>query len=246
MTIGSQLLFFKALPSTNTRATYLLKNQELTDGTIVYTHFQSAGRGQRENRWESENGKNLLISIILFPAMIAPNDQFLISMTISLGICDFLKRYTRDYSIKWPNDIYVCNDKIAGILIENSIMGEQIENSIVGIGININQNKFLSDAPNPVSLCMITGNEYDLTNCLNQLTSDLNERYQKITKEKHAQIKEEYVSQLYRLNEWHTFRDPSGLYTGRIKSVTDSGRLQIEKRSGNISVYAFKEVDFIL
>ena len=93
---------------------------------------------------------------------------------------------------------------------------------------------------------MITGIVYDLTNCLNQLTSDLNERYQKITTEKHAQIKEEYVSQLYRLDEWHTFSDQAGHYTGRIKSVTDSGRLQIEKRSGNISVYAFKEVDFIL
>ncbi len=143
MTIGSEFLFFKTLPSTNTRAVYLLKNQELADGTIVYTHFQSAGRGQMENRWESEDGKNLLFSIITFPVMIIPNDQFLISMTISLGICDFLKRYTGFYSIKWPNDIYVGNDKIAGILIENSIMGEQIEHSIVGIGININPSSFI-------------------------------------------------------------------------------------------------------
>jgi BirA family transcriptional regulator, biotin operon repressor / biotin---[acetyl-CoA-carboxylase] ligase len=246
MTIGSVFLFFKTLPSTNTRAAYLLKNQELADGTIIYTHFQSAGRGQMENRWESEDGKNLLFSTILFPVMIIPDDQFLISMTISLGICDFLQRYTGFYSIKWPNDIYVGNDKIAGILIENSIMGEQIEHSIVGIGININQKIFLSDAPNPVSLSMVTGIEFDLTDCLNQLSSDLNERYQMIIKGKYGQIKEEYISHLYLINEWHTFRDKSGAFTGRIKSVTDHGRLKIEKKSGNISLYSYKEIEFIL
>jgi BirA family biotin operon repressor/biotin-[acetyl-CoA-carboxylase] ligase len=178
--------------------------------------------------------------------MIKPDNQFLISMTVSLGICDFLNRYTQDYSIKWPNDIYVINDKIAGILIENSIIGEQIENSIVGIGININQKKFISDAPNPVSLSMVTGKAYDLSNCLKRLTSDLNNRYQKMSKKNLSQIKDEYVSNLYRLKEWHTYRDQSGLFTGRIKSITNNGNLKIEKSSGKISIYSFKEVDFIL
>ncbi|MCX6326149.1 MAG: biotin--[acetyl-CoA-carboxylase] ligase [Bacteroidia bacterium] len=246
MIIGSNLFFLENLPSTNTHAADLLKNNDLTEGAIVYTNYQSAGRGQTGNRWESEDGKNLLISIVLFPSMINPADQFLISMTVSLGICDFLKRYIPVCTIKWPNDIYVNNDKIAGILIENSIMGNQIENTIAGIGLNINQDKFLSDATNPVSLSLITGRSYDLTTCLNQLASDLDKRYKQLISENFAQIKHEYVSQLYRLNEWYNFRDMNGIYAGRILSVNDKGKLQIERRAGKISEYYFKEVDFIL
>jgi BirA family biotin operon repressor/biotin-[acetyl-CoA-carboxylase] ligase len=246
MIIGSKLLYFENLPSTNTHAAHILKNNDLPEGTIVYTNFQSAGRGQTGNRWESEDGKNLLISIVLFPSMINPADQFLISMTVSLGICDFLKKYTPGCSIKWPNDIFVSNDKIAGILIENSIMGDVIESSIAGIGFNINQEKFLSDAPNPVSLRMITGKNFDLKTCLNQLTSDLDKRYKQLIAGNSVQIKEEYVLQLYRLKEWCNFRDLNNLYSGRIISVTDYGSLQIENRSGKISEYAFKEVDLIL
>ena len=158
MIIGSNLLFFENLPSTNTHAADLLKKNNLPEGTIVYTNYQSAGRGYSGNRWESEDGKNLLISIVLFPSFIKPEDQFYISMAVSLGICDFLKRYIPDCSIKWPNDIYVNNDKIAGILIESSITGNKIEYTIAGIGLNINQEKFISDAPNPVSLRIVYRN----------------------------------------------------------------------------------------
>lgn len=198
------------------------------------------------NKWESEEGKNLLISIVLFPSMINPADQFLISMTVSLGICDFLKRYIPVCAIKWPNDIYVNGDKIAGILIENSIMGDKIENTIAGIGLNINQVKFISSAPNPVSLSLLTGSSYDLATCLNQLTSDLDKRYKQLISEHFAEIKHEYVSRLYRLNELSKYRDRSGIFTGRIITVTDNGRLQIEREPGNISEYSSKEVDFIL
>ena len=171
MIIGSKLIFLKNLPSTNTYAASLVKEKEVSEGTIIYTNYQSAGRGQGWNKWESEENKNLLISIILFPSMIKPAEQFLLSMAVSLGICDFLDLYTTTISIKWPNDIYVNNDKIAGILIENSIMGDLIEHTIAGIGININQSKFLSDAPNPVSLTNLTGGQFDLSQCLSQLAS---------------------------------------------------------------------------
>ena len=103
----------------------LLRDENLPEGTVVYTNYQSAGRGQPGNSWESEDGKNLLISLLIFPSMIKPVNQFIISMAISLGICDFLNRHIPVCSIKWPNDIYVNNDKIAGILIENSIMGDE-------------------------------------------------------------------------------------------------------------------------
>jgi len=246
MIIGSKLIFVNNLPSTNTYVAKLIKDGELSEGTIVHTNYQSSGRGQMGNSWESEDGKNLLISVVLFPSMINPDNHFIISMSVSLGICDFLRRYTPVCSIKWPNDIYIRNDKIAGILIENTIMGDRIESTIVGIGLNINQRKFYSDAPNPVSLSMVTGKHFDLSTCLNQLSSDLDKRYKQLISEDSISIKQEYISQLFRINEWHDYRDLNNTYSGRIISVTDNGRLQIENRAGIIAEYSFREVDFIL
>jgi BirA family biotin operon repressor/biotin-[acetyl-CoA-carboxylase] ligase len=246
MIIGSNLLYFENLPSTNTHAANLLKNNKLPEGTIVYTNYQTAGRGYSSNSWESEEGKNLLISIVLFPSFINAEDQFHISMAISLGIYDFLKRYISCCSIKWPNDIYVNNDKIAGILIENSVIGEQIESSIAGIGLNINQEKFLSDVVNPVSLKLLSGKNYDLHDCLNQLANDLDKRYKQLISGNYSHIKEEYVSKLYRLNEWFEFRDKKGILNGKILTIGDYGRLRIEKRNGKTGEYSFKEIEFIL
>jgi BirA family biotin operon repressor/biotin-[acetyl-CoA-carboxylase] ligase len=246
MRIGSKLFFFESLPSTNTHAALLLKTGNIPEGSIVYTWYQSSGRGQIGNKWESEYSKNLLISIILFPSVIMPVNQFFISMTISLGICDFLKRYLPSCSIKWPNDIYVNNDKIAGILIENSLIDNKIEYTIAGIGLNINQVAFLSDAPNPVSLSLLTGLNYELHTCLNQLANDIDKRYKTLVAECFTEINLEYTSQLYRLNEWADYRDQSGSFAGRLISVAGDGRLQIETRSGSVSEYSFKEVDFIL
>jgi BirA family biotin operon repressor/biotin-[acetyl-CoA-carboxylase] ligase len=246
MIIGSNLIYLKNLPSTNTYAADLLKEGDLPEGTIIYTNFQSAGKGYSSNKWESEDGKNLLISIILFPSFIRPEAQFHISMAISLGICDFLVRYIPDCTVKWPNDIYVNNDKIAGLLIESSIRGDQIESTIAGIGLNINQEKFLSDAPNPVSLSILSGRNYDLDVSLDDLATDLDKRYKQLIAGDFVEIKNEYVSKLYRLNEWHEFRDSDGTHTGRILTIGDSGKLKIGNKAGKIREYSFKEVEFIL
>jgi BirA family biotin operon repressor/biotin-[acetyl-CoA-carboxylase] ligase len=246
MIIGSNLLFFENLPSTNNLTSDLLKKKRLKEGTVIYTNYQSAGRGQTGNTWESEDGKNLLISIVLFPSFIHVQDQFNISMTISLGICDFLLRFIPDSSIKWPNDIYVNNDKIAGILIENSVIGDQIEFTIAGIGLNINQEKFLSSAPNPVSLKILTDMEYDLSDCLAELSADLDKRYKQLISGNSEQIKKEYVSKLFYLNEWHDFRDINGIFAGKILTVGDSGRLTVEKLNHKTEDYSFKEIEFIL
>jgi BirA family biotin operon repressor/biotin-[acetyl-CoA-carboxylase] ligase len=246
MIIGSKLIFLENLPSTNDYGSELLRREDPPEGTIIRTNYQSKGRGQAENRWESEDGKNLLISILLYPDKIDPSDQFLISITISLGICDFLMQYIPSCTIKWPNDIYVNNDKIAGILIENTIMGDQIEKTIAGIGININQQKFISDAPNPVSLSQLTGEKYDLNNCLRELCSALDTRYKQLISEDYKLLRNDYNSRLYRLNNWHNFRDQKEIYCGRILAVKNNGRLLVEKKNGTISEYEFKEVDFII
>ncbi len=245
MIIGSKLLFFKNLTSTNSYAAALIKEQEVPEGTVISTNFQSAGRGQGENKWESEADRNLLISIILYPSMVSPSDQFLLSMAVSLGICDFLDQYISAISIKWPNDIYVKNDKIAGILIENSIMGDTIENTVAGIGININQSEFPGNVPNPVSLTNLTGKQYDLKDCLSKLTSELDKRYKFLISGDLDLIRLDYISRLYRYKHWCKFKDINGLFEGRILNVSDTGRLRVEREGGRINEYGFKEIDFI-
>jgi BirA family transcriptional regulator, biotin operon repressor / biotin---[acetyl-CoA-carboxylase] ligase len=246
MIIGSNILFFKDLPSTNAHASLLLKTNSLPEGTIIHSNYQSAGKGYAGNEWESEDGKNLLLSIVLYPSFVKPSDQFCISMAVSLGICDFIRRFIPDCSIKWPNDIYIKNDKIAGVLLENTIIADHIEYSIAGIGININQEKFISPAPNPVSLRQITSKTYDLQACLIDLTKDLDIRYKQLIGGNAESVRKEYISKLYRLNEWSQFKDIDGQFTGRIKSIGDYGTLMIENQDMDIRGYAFKEVEFIL
>jgi BirA family biotin operon repressor/biotin-[acetyl-CoA-carboxylase] ligase len=246
MIIGSEIIFRKNLPSTNTYVLQILKSQRPKEGTIIYTNYQSAGRGQSGNGWESEDGMNLLFSVLIFPTTVNPAEQFLISMAISLGICDFLARYIPQCYIKWPNDIYVNNDKIAGILIENTIMGNLLESCVAGVGLNVNQVKFTGNAPNPVSMKAITGKDYNVEFCLNEVASDLDRRYKQLLSENFGNIRDEYKSKLFRLNEWADYRDQNGIYRGRIVSVSDYGHLQVEKQPGTITEYTFKEIEFIL
>ena len=245
MIIGSKFIFRENLPSSNSYAAKLLKIEAVQEGTIIYTNYQTTGRGQTGNTWESEDGKNLLISLILYPSTIKPADQFIISKIISLGICDYLRQYTGNVSIKWPNDIYVNNDKIAGILIEASIIRDEIENIIAGIGLNINQKIFKSDAPNPVSLGMITGTDYNIEECLKNMALHLDKRYKQLLMGKRSEIDSEYLSTLYRIQQWCDYSDTNGIFEGRINSVNASGRLQIEDRRGRIYEYGFKEVNFL-
>lgn len=224
----------------------LLKDGAPGEGTIIYTDFQSAGKGQPGNTWESEEGKNLLFTVILYPGMIPPADQFLISMTVSLGICDFLKRYTGACRIKWPNDIYAGNDKISGILIENSIKGDIIESCVIGIGLNVNQQRFTGGAPNPVSMTMISGIQYDLKKCLSELADNLDKRYKSLIGGMYDEIRSEYIGSLYRLDEWHKFKTAAGILKGRIRSVGISGILQIEDHRNKMHEFSFKEIEYLL
>lgn len=245
MIIGSKLIFRKNTGSTNSYASWLLKSRHVSEGTIIHTNFQSAGRGQKENRWESEDGKNLLLSVILFPVMVRPEDQFILSNFISLGICDFLKTLVPDCKIKWPNDICIGNDKIAGILIENSIISNSIIHSIAGIGLNINQEEFPEELPNPVSVKILTGKEYDLGFCLEKLAGFLDLRYKKVISGSWDELRNEYNSSLYHLNQWSRFKSENGIFQGRILLVTDAGCIRIEERNGFIREFRFKEVEFI-
>ena len=147
--------------STNNYLRGLVGKESLPEGSIVVTEYQTAGRGQVGNTWESEPGKNLMFSIILYPDFLPANRQFLISQIAALSVKETLDAYVDGITVKWPNDSYWHDQKICGMLIENDLTGHSLYCSVIGIGININQREFLSDALNPVSLVQITGREYD-------------------------------------------------------------------------------------
>jgi BirA family biotin operon repressor/biotin-[acetyl-CoA-carboxylase] ligase len=246
MSIGSVIRHFEKVTSTNTLAASMIRETRPQEGTIITASFQEGGRGLGANRWESEPGKNLLMSVILYPVMVCPGDQFIISQCVSLAVRDVVSMHTQDVSIKWPNDIYVSNDKIAGILIEHSIMGDTLESTVAGIGLNINQTVFTGETVNPVSLCMLTGKSYDINAIASELITFLDSRYKMVTTGKIRQLEEEYHDALFRRGEWHRYTDSRGEFEGKIDSVAPDGILTVFDRNGESGKYAFKEIDYIL
>ena len=172
----------------------IMREKEQPEGTVVITDYQTAGRGQKGNSWESERGKNLTFSILLHPNHIPPGKQFILSQLISIAIVGVLKEYDRHFTIKWPNDIYWKEKKIAGMLIEVDLTGSSLSNAIIGIGININQRHFKSDAPNPVSLTQITGKEHNLSELLEKILDSIVDEYNKYTPDNEEEIRQKYMA----------------------------------------------------
>jgi BirA family biotin operon repressor/biotin-[acetyl-CoA-carboxylase] ligase len=239
-----QIFKVEKVDSTNNYTSAL--PSDTPEGSIVWTLDQTQGRGQGTNKWESEPGKNLTFSIILHPTWLLAEDQFYLSKIISLAISDFIKLFTDNVSIKWPNDIYVANGKIAGILIENSIKGQFIMQSIVGIGININQQTFSTYAPNPLSIKQLTGNEYDLSKMLNILCDLIAFRYLQLKKKEIQTINENYLHTLYRLNQMANFIANGEKFEGMIIDVESNGTLIICEKNKKVRNFLHKEVEFVL
>lgn len=243
--IGNKIISNDEILSTNTFAVNLLKHERPREGTIISTKKQTGGRGHGANQWESKPGMNLTISIILYPDFLKADEQFFLSMAMSLGIKDFLELFTGNIFIKWPNDIYVSDDKIAGILIENSISGNSFDYCITGIGININQKEFTGDAPNPISLTQITGIDYSLDDSLDLLCRQLDFRYTQIKDGGNRQIlKRNYLENLYRYQEFVQFKCKNRKFTAKITGIDQSGRLILREKNGKINKFGFHEVSF--
>ena len=228
-------------------------------GTVVYTDRQTAGRGQRGNSWESEPFKNVTMSILLRPKNVAPNQQFWLSEISALAVERVLSKYIGNVSIKWPNDVYYKDFKICGMLIEHSLSGGKINYTIPGIGINVNQRVFLSDAPNPISLANVLGHEVPTSEILDGLVDEILTMCDQLP-EKAEEIHREFLSKLYRRDGFHeyqsTIRSASadGLsvleegehFQARIVNVHPDGMLDLMTTEGHIHTFAFKEVAFIL
>ena len=242
--IGSKIERIDKVGSSNNYAATELLTKRLSEGTVFVVNSQVDGRGQVSNRWESEPNKNLTFSILLYPDFIEIQKQFEISKSISLGVVDYLKELAVDVTIKWPNDIYIGGRKVAGILIENTIRGDKISSCIVGIGLNINQKVFTSDAPNPVSLSQVSGKEYNLEESLSDLCLRIDARYHQLRHGDLLQIDHDYAQMLYQRGCWALYSDDYGEFEGQILGVDGIGRLLIKTRSGKINAYHFKEVTF--
>lgn len=244
--IGNKIISLLTVDSTNDYARALFSKETPEEGTIIISGEQSKGRGYGNNTWHSKRGKNLLFSVILYPEFISAKTQFLISKVISLGICDYLCCYVSDVSIKWPNDIYVDDRKISGMLIENDLIGSSVKNSIVGIGINMNQEKFPKDIPNPVSLSQMIEKKLVLKEELKKLACFLEKRYRMLLKGMVAKIQKDYHEKLFRLNKMSWYQNSEEKFKAKIIGVSDYGQLVLENQSGKTLEYNFKEVEFVL
>jgi BirA family transcriptional regulator, biotin operon repressor / biotin---[acetyl-CoA-carboxylase] ligase len=256
------------------------------EGTVVIAKQQLQGRGQRGASWESEPNKNLTLSILLQPTFLRTEDQFQLNKAVSLGVAEFISSPLIPLSprrggvrsgtllwgesgergdvvsIKWPNDIYIGNKKIAGILIENSVSGNKLQQSIIGIGININQEKFSAELPNPTSLKLIRGKEFDLKECLEELCSCIERRYLQLrnphsSPELRSQpslsarlsqgeggIDADYLKNLYRFGEWANYKYKGDALKAKIIKVTKVGKLVLEIENGEKLECDFKELGF--
>ncbi|MCY1720363.1 biotin--[acetyl-CoA-carboxylase] ligase [Prolixibacteraceae bacterium Z1-6] len=239
------IIVLNEVDSTNNYAKQLIADKA-GEGTVVLAHYQNSGKGQQGNFWESEAGKNLLFSLILYPGFLDAAKQFYISKAVSLALVQVVKKEISDVHIKWPNDIYVGNKKIGGILIENTIKGSKLDSAIIGIGLNLNQENFISGAPNPVSLKQLTGKEYNAKEVLKDFLIRFNDLMGELQNGFFETIEKNYLAGLFRYNEWSLFRKDGKEFTARIAGIGEFGQLQLEKRSGDVEAFLFKEVEFVI
>lgn len=216
------------------------------DMTVVVADYQTAGKGQGSNSWESEAGKNLLMSIRVQPTMVPPNKQFILSEAGALAVGEALATYTDGISLKWPNDIYWHDRKISGTLIQTAVSTQGLTSCIFGIGINVNQQTFHSDAPNPVSLWQILGREVPVEEVMLRVLDALDRELAHVWAEEFTVVRERYHQHLYRREGFYPYQDASGKFMAEIVCVENDGHLVLRDIHSCQRQYAFKEVTFCL
>ncbi len=235
---------FDTLGSTNDEA----RNPLYVEGDVVIAEHQTAGRGQRGHTWESAVGKNLTFSLVLEPKFLPVNEQFLLSEVLALALVDTLAEYGIEARIKWTNDIYVGDRKIVGMLIENTLGSGVLARTIAGIGLNVNQTEFDPSLPNPTSMSLVAGHEFDREEVLARLRANIMSLYEALRRGEKEMLQSRYRATMYRLGEQYPYALADGtIFEGTIRGVRPSGELQIEHSSdGVLREYLFKQVEFII
>jgi BirA family biotin operon repressor/biotin-[acetyl-CoA-carboxylase] ligase len=241
--LGQNLIFVPECHSTNSLLNDLNNQSDLAEGTVVITNNQTAGRGQRGNKWEATPGLNLTFSLLLRPRFINAKDQFRLNMAISIAIAEALRKTSMtQVKLKWPNDIFLNGKKIGGILMENQVQGSSISTSVAGIGLNINQREFSFNGA--TSLALASGMEYDLAALFRLLIECMEAEYLDLKNGSVALLKQRYLAFLFKFKEQQDFEASGENFTGMIHDVDEDGKLCVET-DGSTRKFAFKEVTFV-
>ncbi len=216
------------------------------EGTVIMAENQFAGRGQQQNGWHAEPGKNLTFSLLLQPHFLDIANQFDLTRVISLGVFDALEPLLgKKLKIKWPNDIYYSNYKLGGMLIENLVQAGRIKSSIIGIGINVNQEIFPLHLSNAASIKQILHQDYDLKALLSEICRHIEGYYLNLKAGKISFIRETYLTRLYWLNEHRDFKTRDMIFNGVVKGVNESGLLVVQNNNGEKTEFSLKEIEFL-
>ena len=234
---------FSTLASTNDEAA----KPDYREGDIILAESQTRGRGQRGHSWESAQGQNLTLSLVLEPEFLAPERQFLLSEVVALGVVDMLAAYGIVARIKWTNDIYVGDKKIAGILIEHKLQGAALARTVAGIGLNVNQMEFSEELPNPITMRQVRSFDFEREQVIDRLHYCLKQRYEQLRRGDTEALQEDYHDRLYRLGALQWFALPSGRkFRGTIMGVRVTGALCVEDEKRQRQEYLFKEIEFMV
>lgn len=249
--IGKNSLFLHEVQSTNTYAMNLLRNVNPIEGTVVFTDHQTQGKGQRGAVWTSKIGQNITTSIILKPHFLALNNTFYLSKISALAVydvlTDILPNSQYDIKIKWPNDILVNKKKIAGVLIENNFTNNIIQYSVIGIGLNVNQEEFGDFERLATSLKMLLNKDFDRNEVMKLIFWKLEKWYLKLKEQKYDFIDEHYLKYLFGLNESLLFEDTTkNTFNAKLTGVSTSGKLRLELSDLEIKEFDIKEVKFLV
>ncbi|MEQ9405228.1 MAG: biotin--[acetyl-CoA-carboxylase] ligase [Cyclobacteriaceae bacterium] len=241
--MGKKVIFLTECHSTSDELAALLKKEDVQEGTVILTDHQKNGKGQRGNVWLDEPGKNLLISLLVKPSYLLISSQYLLNVAIGLGILKCAGRYLDPsrLSLKWPNDLLVDDRKISGVLIENSLKGSRLENSIIGIGFNLNQRAF--NLPSATSIFVESDRTVDRDEFAGTLLADLEFFLLKLRNGQTEGLLQSYHQNLYLIEEQGVFKDKEGEFSGRIQGIDSSGKLLVN-RNGSVVSYGLKEIEF--
>ena len=243
---GLHLIHLPLTDSTQAYLKGLLDAGSIAEGTLVWADQQSAGRGNGGNHWQSEPGKNLLFSFVRYPSLLNAADFFLLSKVVALAVRDVVQSYitTAEVKVKWPNDIYVDDRKVAGILIENALMGDRFRYSIAGIGLNVNQTLFPEAVPNPVSLKMLTGMDLPLNKVLEDLCERLDFRYAQLKQRR--LLNREFDAVLYRKGQWAAYFYQGRQIEAKITGLSRQGFLRLKVLRGARIECGMKEITYVI
>lgn len=242
--IGNKIIKLEQTESTNRYASFLLKNNQIENGTIVRADYQTSGTGHSGSKWESDSGENLLFSIVLTDCHIEIENHFYLSKFVCIALCKYVRDYIPDTYIKWPNDIISNHNKISGILIENSVMQSQIKTSIIGIGLNVNQELF-SKKTNATSLKLEIKDQLDLNDILQSMLTYFDNELQLLLDNNFKKLDRQYIDMLFRYNIWAQYKMKDHVFKGKIIDIAPTGELVMENEKGEILYFGFKEIVFL-